>query len=207
MLISEQKSFIFVHVQKTAGTSLTDILQPYALNPADTRWHRLASDIGLIRDWRKRYFRKHAPLRLAESRLPAEFYRHCYKFAFVRNPWDRLASWYRYVQNTPSHREHKVGQNFETFALAFIAKPRRSQWEMLVNRNGKPGLDFIGRFENLQEDIRHLCRQFEILMPPLPHHNLSQPQDYRSYYSDALAEAVQLAWQKEIDHFNYRFDR
>jgi hypothetical protein len=33
MLISESKSFLFVHVQKTAGTSLAEILKPHALNP------------------------------------------------------------------------------------------------------------------------------------------------------------------------------
>ncbi|MFN5702416.1 MAG: sulfotransferase family 2 domain-containing protein, partial [Gammaproteobacteria bacterium] len=98
MLISESKSFLFVHVQKTAGTSLAEILKPHALNPANGRMNKLASDLGLVRDWRKFHFRKHANLRKAQSVIPAPVYDGLFKFAFVRNPWDKLVSLYAYLE-------------------------------------------------------------------------------------------------------------
>lgn len=86
MLISESRRFIFVHVQKTAGSSLRDLLGPHALKPDHGRLSRVMSDLGLQRDWRHRFFRTHANLRTAQARLPADIYRDYRKIAFVRNP-------------------------------------------------------------------------------------------------------------------------
>lgn len=152
MLISESKRFIFVHVQKTAGSSLRDLLSPHALKPDHGRLNRVLSDLSLQRDWRRRFFRTHANLRTAEARLPPEIYRDFRKIGFVRNPWERLLSWYGYVQNTPGHADCRAGEPFEDFARRFIAKPRRSQWWMIRDASGAMGLDFVGRFENLKDD-------------------------------------------------------
>lgn len=208
MLISETHGFIFVHVQKTAGTSLTRLLEPVALRPDSGRLNRIASDLNL-RPWRHTLFRKHAPLRRARQRLPEAFYRDCLKFAFVRNPWDRLVSWYGYIKATPEHHRHrKVGRmsDFDTFVNAITGSERRSQWWMLDDGSGRPGVDFVGRYENLGEDVAELCRRLQLPAQPLPHHNRSERVDYRSYYSDASAERVLNCWRREIDWLGYRFD-
>jgi hypothetical protein len=206
MLISESKSFLFVHVQKTAGTSLADILAPHALQPMDGRLNKLASDLGLVRDWRKFHFRKHANLRKAQSVLPASVYDGMFKFAFVRNPWERLVSWYQYVQKTPAHEDCRPGEAFADFARRFLDKPRRAQWWMIEDRSGGMGLDFVGRFENLNEDIAQICSRIGITPQALPHRNKMASKDYRTFYDQALARAVEKTWAREIDAFGYCFD-
>jgi hypothetical protein len=206
MLISESKSFLFVHVQKTAGTSLAEILKPHALNPASGRMNKLASDLGLVRDWRKFHFRKHANLRKAQSVIPAPVYDGLFKFAFVRNPWERLVSWYQYVQRTPSHEDCRPGETFADFAARFLEKPRRAQWWMIEDRNGGMGLDYVGRFENLNDDIAHLCQRIGIKAQILPHRNKMADKDYRTFYDDRLALAVKNTWAREIDAFGYTFE-
>ena len=206
MIISESKNLIFIHVQKTAGTSFSQLLEPYALQPSAGRWNKISSDMGLVKDWRKFYFRKHASLSKVEKILPAEVYLNYFKCAFVRNPWDRLVSWYNYVQGTPSHSDYKLGESFNDFAMRFISKPRRAQWWMLENTQGELGLDFIGRFERLHEDIDHICKMRGIPFTALPQHNKIPDKDFRGFYDDALAEAVQNAWHTEIDYFGYTFD-
>ena len=205
MLISESKRFIFVHVQKTAGSSLRDLLSPHALKPDHGRLNRVLSDLGLQRDWRRRFFRTHANLRTAEARLPPEIYRDFRKVGFVRNPWERLLSWYGYVQNTPGHADCRAGEPFEDFARRFIAKTRRSQWWMIRDASGAMGLDFVGRFENLQDDTAEMCRLLDIPLTAIPHRKRQISKDYRSAYSEQLAEQVGKAWQAEVDHFGYRF--
>ena len=206
MLISESKSFLFVHVQKTAGTSLAEILKPHALNPANGRMNKLASDLGLVRDWRKFHFRKHANLRKAQSVIPAPVYDGLFKFAFVRNPWERLVSWYQYVQKTPSHEDSRPGETFAEFAGRFLAKPRRAQWWMIEDLNGVMGLDYVGRFENLNDDIAYLCQRIGIKAQTLPHRNKMADKDYRTFYDDRLALAVKNNWTREIDAFGYTFE-
>jgi hypothetical protein len=206
MLISERHNFLFVHVQKTAGTSLTTLLQPYALQPSQSRVNKLASDFGLVRDWRKAHFRKHANLRKAQALIPAPAYAGLFKFGFVRNPWERLVSWYQYVQKTPSHEDCRPGEAFADFATRFLDKPRRAQWWMIENNSGELGLDFIGRFENLNDDIAQICQQIGIEPKTLPHRNKMAEKDYRTYYDDTLAQTVQNTWQREISVFGYRFE-
>lgn len=208
MLISESHRFIFVHVQKTAGTSLARLLEPVALQPDGGRLNRMASDLNL-RHWRHTWFRKHAPLRRARQRLPEAFYRDSFKFAFVRNPWDRLVSWYSYIQSRPEHHRHdKVGRmsGFDAFVHDFTASERRSQWWMLDDGSGQPGVDYVGRYETLADDVAEVCRRLELPVQGLPHDNQSQRRDYRSYYSDASAERVLQCWRQEIEWLGYRFD-
>lgn len=206
MLISESKSFLFVHVQKTAGTSLAEILKPHALNPANGRMNKLASDLGLVRDWRKFHFRKHTNLRKAQSVIPAPVYDGLFKFAFVRNPWERLVSWYQYVQRTPLHEDYRPGETFADFAARFLEKPRRAQWWMIEDRNGVMGLDYVGRFENLNDDIAYLCQRIGIKAQTLQHRNKMADKDYRTFYDDRLALAVKNTWTREIDAFGYTFE-
>lgn len=206
MLISQRSNFLFVHVQKTAGTSLSTLLQPHALTPSSSRLNKLASDMGLVRDWRKAHYRKHANLRKAQSLIPASTFDAMFKFAFVRNPWERLVSWYQYVQKTPPHDDCRPGEAFGDFALRFLEKPRRSQWWMIENRSGDMGLDFVGRFENLEADISHVFHSIGLEPKALPHHNRMATTDYRSHYDADLAGAVQTTWAREINAFGYRFD-
>ncbi len=209
MLISESHRFLFVKVHKTAGTSITEALRPLALAPSASRFNKLASDLGLGRDWRQRYFRPHAPLRHAERVLPAPTFRALYKFAFVRNPWDRLVSWYSFILQDPGHRRHRrVGRlpSFEAFVRRELANPRRSQWRMLTLSDGRLGLDFVGRFESLERDMAIVCRELGIDCLPLPRTKVSSHRPYQEYYSPALAQLVAESCRREIDEFGYRFD-
>jgi hypothetical protein len=209
MLISETHRFIFVHVQKTAGTSITQLLAPHALSPAAGRVNRIASDLGLVRDWRQHYFRIHAPLRRAEKFLPQEVFGSLFKFAFVRNPWDRLVSWYAYVLQDTAHRRHALARragSFAKFVQTELARPRRSQWWMLERRDGTLGADFIGRFERLEEDMASICGRVGIPYQPLPRANVSEREPYQSYYTPELAGLVRRHWAREIEAFGYTFD-
>jgi hypothetical protein len=210
MLISESRRFVFVHVQKTAGTSITEVLAPFALRPTATRLNRLASDLGLVRDWRRHHFRIHAPLRQAERILPQEVFESFYKFAFVRNPWDRLVSWYAYILQDRSHRRHRAVRrlpDFESFVNAELARTRSAQWWMLTGHDGRLGVDFVGRFENLERDMTEICQRVGIPYEPLPHVNRTVTRaPYQTYFTPGLARRVGERWAREIEAFGYTFE-
>jgi len=209
LLLSESKRFLFVHVQKTAGTSITELLAPHALAPSASRCNRLASDLGLRRDWRRYYFRKHAPLARAERVLPAELFGALFKFAFVRNPWDRLVSWYTFIlEDREHHRHQRVRRlaDFGAFLRVEAQKRRRSQWWMLQDSTGRLGVDFVGRFESLDRDIAQVCARLGIGQRPLSRSMSSRHAPYQSFYTPALVEFVARHWAAEIEAFGYRFD-
>lgn len=209
MLISETKKFIFVHVQKTAGTSLTQLLAPHCLQPPASRLARLASDLHLL-PWRQHHFRIHDPLRRAQSVLPDPVYRDMFKFAFVRNPWSRLVSWYEYILRSEGHhrRERVTGLGgFDAFVEHYTGNPRRSQWSMLVDRDGGLGVDFVGRLETLDADVARLCQQLGLEAGILPHRNKADSRRWQDYYSPRSVDLVQQRWRKEIEAFGYSFEQ
>jgi hypothetical protein len=208
VLLSESRNFLFVHVQKTAGTSLTELLAPHALVPSSSRWNKLASDSGLRRDWRRYYFRRHAPLARAERVLPRELFHSLFKFGFVRNPWDRLVSWYSYILEDQEHHRHGRVRGLPDFAAYLrgeAGKRRRSQWWMLQNSGSKLGVDFVGRFEHLESDIGYVCTRLGIKQP-LSRAKTSRHAPYQTFYTPTLVDFVAKHWAAEIEAFGYRFE-
>ena len=217
MLVSESHRFIFVHVQKTAGTSITEVLRPLCLTASGGRIARLGSDLGLVRDWRRYHFRKHAPLRRAERVLPAEAFASFYKFAFVRNPWDLQVSSFHHLRR---ERRHLLGDaaEFGEFLRRKLDPKRAYQYHIdtsmqlqvdyLVDLRGEVLVDFLGRYERLEADFREACSRIGIKGRKLPHRRqaVDRKADYRRYYTDETAELVARHFARDIELLDYRFD-
>jgi hypothetical protein len=214
MLISRQKRFLFVHIQKTAGRSLSHTLEASVPD--------LQSFLGT-----------HDTALQARQWLGAETYDSFFTAAFVRNPWDRLVSWYTMIVQKSARRpwwwklfgRHRYqlwryvvrnSRSFEEFVLRCTAEIDdgdglksfcRNQVDYLVDERGRPIVDFVGRFEYLDSDARRLFRRLGLVGVRLPHINLSHHHHYSAYYSDELAEVVRRRYARDIDAFGYEFVR
>jgi len=207
MLLSVSHRFIFVHVNKVAGTSVQCALQPFAHTPPDSAFGKLKSKLNLARDYRERVFGEHTNASQLRQNLPQQVYDEFFEFAFVRNPWDWLASTYHYLCNTPSHRHHRrvvAMASFPSYVDFEIARDKRSQAAFVCDDN-EVIVDFVGRFETLQEDFLAVCRRIGI-EASLPFVNKTDHDDYRKLYDDMLIEKIARHWQRDIDLFAYEFD-
>jgi len=145
-----------------------------------------------------------------------------FKFAIVRNPWDRLVSDYHYLKNggyrgNDGHRNWfnaELGgfKDFDEFVRGWLNKENiwkldhlRPQYHYLLERRGKVDLDFIGFFENLQEDFRHIRERLGIDCE-LQHANKSEHKDYKSYYSEDTKRIVAEVYDSDIKLLGYNFD-
>ena len=72
MLLSIEKRFIFVHIPKTAGQSITQALGPYAVRPQKTQWRRLLSHLPVPENPERAWLRTHDTARWIRRKLPAE---------------------------------------------------------------------------------------------------------------------------------------
>lgn len=92
-----------------------------------------------------------------------------------------------------------------------ISYPYQPQYKYLVNEDDELVVDFVGKYENIENDWNFLCErlsatkeiQFKIL--ELPHHNKSAHSDYRTYYDDRDIEIVYNIYKKDIELFDYSF--
>lgn len=213
MLISHSHQFLFIHVPKAAGTSITECLRPLAHDPRDYLVNRLLERCGVrvnlwIGPYRWRRFRKHHTGEVVQRHLPNDVYQRLFKFAFVRNPWDWLVSYYHYhLQCTTHHRHEYVRQlgSFAEFIRWRIRRGRPLQVDFVVDRQGRTLVDYIGRFETLYDDFQTICSHLDISCE-LPWLKRSQRNDYRSYYDDDTAALVAEHCCRDIEAFDYTFD-
>ena len=221
---------IFVHIPKAAGRSV----EMYFMNRLNLdRGNEAHREQMLLND-------NDDPARGTEklSHLSATEYVSCghisqqdfdryYKFSFVRNPWSRLVSEYRY-RNFLSHK------SFKDFVMNKLPNPGwddkyrhvMPQTEILYDDNGHLLVDFVGKFETLQQDFDQVCEQLGFVESRLPHINSSDKKSrelrrkarnilhrnkeselhkYTEFYDTETREFVSELYRTDIENFDYSF--
>jgi chondroitin 4-sulfotransferase 11 len=219
MLIShEEPKFIFIHIQKTGGVSISNLLRRYSPTTTPGR--------GL------RHISARRALKQVEN--PDDYF----KFAFVRNPWDRLVSWYTMIDEArkgvadgtaePMTRRLIKKNNLFKYVLRcgptfdeFVINCTEKQWmgngyysftfnqlRYLTDKNGEVLVDFIGRFENFAQDISHVFDKLglEASQLEIPHENRSAHSHYSEMYTPETREIVRKRFRRDIEFFGYEFE-
>ncbi len=154
-----------------------------------------------------------------------------YKVAFVRNPWDRLVSWYTMIQEKEKPKWYKrlVGlgkfnliyqyvlsnsDSFEEFLYKCVDTiddydGRKSflynQLDYITDSDGSLIVDFVGRFEHIRRDTDIVFRNLGLENVSLPHKNSSKHAHYRSYYSEKTKQLVAERFARDVEFFGYEF--
>jgi hypothetical protein len=202
-MISFQKRFLFVHIPKTAGNSIQSVLRDYSEDQLIAR--RKEQDgierFGLRNP--KYKIRKHSTLSEYRDALGAEQFRNLYKFTCVRNPWDRMVSYYFTPTQNPEtwNRRKFRGIISKAVSVADYVRLNDDEEDPFVN------VDYIMRFENLAADFRAVCGLLDISPPALPQYNRSNREHYSKYYDDELRELVRTRFAAEIERFGYAFEQ
>ena len=216
MLISHRHKFAFVHVPKTGGSSVAYALWRLADHTGNYWANRWLAKIGIhvnhYAPYRLRKFRPHTPAAELRRNLPAGTYESLFTFAFVRNPWDLLVSYYHFLRDAEghsghvSHRRRRTARlaDFEAYVRYEIGRGKISQTKMVADRRGHVIVNFLGRYESLHSDFDHACRCIGI-DADLGQANMSTRGDYRDYYTDRLAALVRDHFAEDIERFGYEF--
>lgn len=210
MILSHTKKFIYIHVYKVAGTSIRSVLQEYSdLSRADfpvaenVKFY-LGKRIKFLSRWAIDHIHAHK----IKSHLPGDVFDSYFKFAFVRNPWDWQVSLYHYMLQSKIHPQHELITRMNTFDEYIewrINCDMETQREFIYDANGKLLVDFVGKFENLQEDFNMICSKIPISQAKLPFANKSKHAFYKNYYNTHTKTLIANAFKKDIETFNYDF--
>jgi len=201
-MISLQKHFLFVHIPKTAGNSIQTALRDYSEDQlvALRKEQDGIERFGLRNP--KYNIKKHSTLAEYRDALENEQFRSLYKFSCVRNPWDRMVSYYFTPTQSPETWDRKKFRKMISKIVSVADYLRLDQ----DDEDPFTNVDYIMRFENLAEDFRTVCGKVGISAATLPQYNRSNREHYSKYYDDELRELVRTQFAAEIERFGYTFE-
>ncbi len=211
MIISHKHKFIFIHIPKCAGTSITYALAPYlgeedfvfGCTPEGEKLNKEGLRSGGL--W------KHSTAMEVREMLGRRAWNSYYKFAFVRNPWDLLVSTYHWWLTTPWDDEKGTGkkiralQDYEDYLLSSYRRTKNCL-DLISDQDGNLLVDFVGKQEQIHRDFDNVCGKIGIPNIELPFENRSSHQKYTTYYNPLTMELMGQWFQRDISTFGYSFD-
>ncbi len=230
-MISHEFKCIFIHIPKTAGSSIEVFFEEYPRTQHVLATECLKEYGG--KDW-NRY----------------------YKFAFVRNPWDRVLSWYLWLERDAIlyDWQHNIGaggwnlksdwgingghprvvpswytgmkDGFKDFIFSIKSTKDKKDYNLKIKGNGGKGkwiasqltwlknsrgkipLNYVGRFEHLERDFKRVCKKLKIIQDPLPKAKVMQNRPhYSQFYDKETTKQVRKLYADDIQYFGYKFEK
>jgi len=206
MIVSFRHKFIFVAIPKTGTHAVRQALREH-LGPEDIE------QVGLFVDKRfpmpelAQLEHGHISLQQLRAHLPPEQFDSFFKFAFVRNPFDRFISFCAFMTRVEKQFEadpHKVMRSF-------IQNPPwhrilfQPQHTFVTGADGKLLTDYVGRVEEMQQSYDEIARRIGVPSAQLEKVNASERRDYRSYYTPPLVDGVARLYARDLELFGYEF--
>jgi chondroitin 4-sulfotransferase 11 len=204
-MISPTHRCISIHIPKAAGNSVNRVFAVDWQDHKDLARYRAELGAGIIEEY--------------------------FKFAVVRNPWDRLLSDYNYQRRKSRPADSKLHlcdergrrRDFAAWveaAFTETAKYPAANWGGAVSPgihrfspqldwislDGGVAVDFIARFEKLDEDFRTISRAVGLKQTTLPRRNPRFHFHYSRYYDDATRDRVGHYYARDITAFGYTFE-
>ena len=202
-MISFQKRFLFVHIPKTAGNSIQSVLRDYSEDElVALRGEQDGIERFGLRNPKYR-IKKHSTLAEYLAALGEARFAELYRFACVRNPWDRMVSYYFTPTQSAVAWDQKKFRNVIVKALPVEDYLRLNEGDDDPFEN----VNYIMRFENLVDDFRTVCQVLGISPTTLPQYNRSNREHYSRYYDDELRELVRARFAAEVERFGYTFEQ
>lgn len=196
MVLCKDYNLLFLHIPKTAGTSIKTIL---------------INDLGGIN------YRTHVAAKFIDEHI--KDYSYLFKFAVVRNPYSRAVSWYNHLI-----RESEFGKKKEEIvkplSFEYFVKEQKaiynnriklknfglwSTQKEYISKDGRVIIDYVCRYENLQNDMDLLFKKIVGKTFQLPHKkNWGVQDDWEKYYTDELKDIVHDRMKEDFEYFGYR---
>lgn len=205
MLISRDKKFVFVHVPKTGGDSVSRALADVA---------DIDGSAGNLKHWSAR--------RICNSMFPIgdQNWSDFLSFGVIRNPWEQVHSDYHFCRSHPVPPESVGGWrdkvvrckqiSFAEFVVDMCGQHGRAGSGLfahyLADRSGNQMVTQVLRHERLAEDFAGICQSLSLPTINLPRVNVTRGRPgYRDEYDDRSRFLVSRKFADDIERFDYTF--
>jgi hypothetical protein len=217
-IINNKYKFIFIHIPKTAGTSLS-VYYGQIMTPIDVEIGGSAIGEILQPYYMKRFgINKHSAANTFKYILGDKVFNDYYKFCFVRNPFDRIVSVYKFLKtwlpNSMATEHAKIFENFNSLMDMLnseywqntpgVDNMFQPQAYWVLDVNNKMLVDYVGRVENIVTDIHALNKSLNL---ELPMFDISLNQSLKNKENITITkggiELIKNRYAIDFDTFNY----
>jgi hypothetical protein len=210
MPIFHRYKCIFIHIPKTGGGTIRDILG--GILDIIPLFKRLYYIFYCIEYDHMTY------TQMLEYDNISNDIKDYFSFAIVRNPWDRLLSEYMYKKkyydmrlinaNKLSFRDfvYKVQDILSKNNPHLMISHFIPQYKFIYDENDNLQVDYVGKFENLKEEITKLSNKYNIGFYINLQKKETNHKHYSEYYDDDTRAIIADIYSKDIELFGYTFD-
>ncbi len=216
MPINKEKNLLFVHIPKTGGSSLERIVK----EQTKTGWeywgelanlntdHAIINKYGYIipnldqTDGSNQRFLQHLTLGHFYGILSKEEFSNYKKVSIIRNPWDRLVSFYEYNLQTFGRMGTK-GKSFKEWFYSRKISPTLLPY-LTVNSEIPSSLELI-HFEDYSGSVRELFHNLSLDYDDKIFEKKTIRQHYRHYYTTRMVDELASECAEDISRFNFNF--
>ena len=197
---------------KTGGNSIQGYLTNYSQDKIVLK-NKLHDGVETFEVSNTNYMlSKHATLSKYKKYLGGSFYSY-FKFGVIRNPWDMMISMYFSPHSGRSewNRNEFINLLMKTRSLSYYFYPNDILNRIMLRyrihkKNALSFLDYVIRFENLQDDFNNVCDLLSIPRTQLSIRNKSTRQHYSKYYDEELVSLVSMHFHQAIELGSYHFE-
>ena len=224
-MVSKTKKFIYIHINKCAGTSIRNFLKPDLLEISNLDSNPWPKD--------------HVTLQELYDIMDTDEFNSFYKFAVIRNPYDRLGSIYNYALHVTNNNGYDVKTedipiskkpyslfNMSTFESFILSLPKHkkicdsseqtyntmfSSITEYLSVDGEIKIDRVIPFENLNADLKIIQKKLNLtdkVGDGLPHLNQGDKHlkgSYKNWYTPEMVEIVNNVYEDDIKNFEFKF--
>lgn len=184
-MISHKYNCIYIHIPKTGGSSVNRALQEN---------------------------QHHATLAQEALKVSPEIFKRYFKWATVRNPWDRFVSMYHFRKLHKNMKDDPFCTSNNDWTFEYWLnyhhevgmEPKMASQLFWITIDDKIELDFVCRFETLNEDFNYVKKHIGFTLD-LPHHNKTPHEPYPTYYTKKTIDLVARISSADIEAFKYTF--
>ena len=173
-------------------------------NPVDFKEHLILSSEEMREVFMKSHTPQHATANEIRRFVGEEKFNNYFKFTVIRNPWDRLVSFWHHIG------KKKCADFSNWVCLGYPKGPTKEYWSTICLENNLPSCDFFIRYENLVQDCEEVARILrigdEIVLPNHLSGFREKSDHYSHFYNNRAIEWVERYCEREISNFGYTFE-
>ena len=205
MIVSHRHKLIFFAIPNTATHAIRIALRPH-LDDSDEEQVGLFVQKKIADPDLAKISHGHISCMQMRDVSDEGLWRSYFKFAFVRNPFDRFVSYCAFMnRNNPDFHDRPQSYMYNTLMSKKNKKHIlfQPQHKFICDENENLLTDFVGRYETLENDYHLVCQKSGLQKPRLQKVNGSQHNHFSEYYNEELLDFVKEYYKKDFEIFNY----